>query len=287
VVTCAPKLSPFLQDGKGAEMALHNDMSRVGRAAFLCSLACLRAQSPAADNSARAFEVASVKPSNCGQCGLARTTPGGEGYRAEGATLRILMSVAYRVDVRQISGGPSWLAADRFDISAKAARPGTPEELHAMLRSLLEERFHLKVRHESRQESVWNLVVAKDGVKMPVHDPGDTDYPPIHGQAKDAPGGGRCPGLAGQNVSMDSFVRALTRLLGRPVFDKTGLASRYDLSVIFAGEGARSGGGAASANPNCPDAFSALPSQLGLKLEAAKGSVEYLIVEHAEKPSEN
>jgi uncharacterized protein (TIGR03435 family) len=74
-----------------------------------------------------------------------------------------------------------------------------------MLRTLLEERFHLRVRHEPRQESVWSLTVARGGLKMPIHDPEDKDYPPIHGQSK-----GGCPGLEAQNVSTDSFVRALT-----------------------------------------------------------------------------
>jgi uncharacterized protein (TIGR03435 family) len=79
--------------------------------------------------------------------------------------------------------------------------------------------------------------------------------------------------------------------VGRPIIDKTDLPARYDLDVIFRGEGARSGGDAsgkgAAANPDCPDAFSALPSRLGLKLEAAKGSVDYLIIEHVEKPTAN
>jgi uncharacterized protein (TIGR03435 family) len=108
-----------------------------------------------------------------------------------------------------------------------------------MLRTLLEERFYLRVRNEPRQESVWNLVVAKGGLKMPVHDPSDKDYPAIHGQSKRAPDGSVCPGLQAQNVSMDSFVRALTRLMGRAVFDKTDLPARYDLDVIFRGESPR------------------------------------------------
>lgn len=272
-------------------MAVQKPTAGIPRIAFASDLICLYAQTPSGEKEALTFDVASVKPSDCRPCGSARTTPGGLGYDAAGATLLTLVSVAYRVDQRQISGGPSWMTTERFDIAARAARPSTPVELHRMLRTLLEERFYLRVRNEPRQESVWNLVVAKGGLKMPVHDPSDKDYPAIHGQSKRAPDGSVCPGLQAQNVSMDSFVRALTRLMGRAVFDKTDLPARYDLDVIFRGESTRSGGDGSgtgkTANPDCPDALSALPSQLGLKLEPAKGPVDYLIVEHVERPSAN
>jgi uncharacterized protein (TIGR03435 family) len=272
-------------------MAAQKRVAGIALTIFASGLICLQAQTPGGEKEVLAFDVASVKPSDCRQCGSTRAINGGLGYEAQGATLLSLISVAYRADQRQISGGPSWMTTERFDIAAKAARPSTPAELHSMLRTLLEERFHLTVRHEPRQESVWTLVVAKGGLKMPLHDPEDKDYPPIHGQSKRTPGGSVCPGLQARNVSMDSFVRALTRVMGRAVFDKTGLPARYDLDVIFSGEGARSGGDAGgagkTANLNCPDAFSALPSQLGLKLEATKGPVDYLIVEHAEHPTAN
>src|ERR1700678_2445861 len=98
------------------------------------------------------------------------------------------MTIAYQVTDRQISGGPSWINADRFNIDAKAARPRTNDELHTMLAHLLEERFHLTLRRENRQESVLVLVVDKGGSKMPVHDPEDKDYPPIGGGGPRAAG---------------------------------------------------------------------------------------------------
>jgi uncharacterized protein (TIGR03435 family) len=268
-------------------MVAQKPTARIALIAFASGLMCLPAQTPGTEKESLAFDVASVKPSDCRQCGGTRTTPGGLGYDAQGATLRTLITAAYRVDLRQVSGGPAWMRTDRFDIAAKAAHPSTPPELHTMLRTLLEERFHLQVRHELRQESVWNLTVTKGGVKMPAHDPDDKDYPAIHGQSKRTPGGSSCPGLQAPNVSMDSFVFALTRIIGRPVIDKTGLSARYDLDVIFRGEGSRSNGKDGTADLDCPDAFAALPSQLGLKLEPAKGSVDYLIVEHVEKPTAN
>src|ERR1035438_7428106 len=77
------------------------------------------------------FEVASVKPSpGCPpSCGLIRQMPGGMRYHGEGVPLRVAMTVAYTVTDRQISGGPSWMSTERFEIEAKAARPSTPDEL--------------------------------------------------------------------------------------------------------------------------------------------------------------
>jgi uncharacterized protein (TIGR03435 family) len=116
-----------------------------------------RAQAQAEGNDALSFEVASVKPSSgCPpSCGLIRPSNGSQGYHAEGASLRSLMTVAYTVTERQISGGPSWMNTEGFDIEAKAERPHTTDELHTMLQHLLEERFHLKLRRETNRCGPW------------------------------------------------------------------------------------------------------------------------------------
>jgi uncharacterized protein (TIGR03435 family) len=255
---------------------------------FTC---CLLAQPQTDPNDPLTFEVASVKASTAGcppECGLVRPLPGNRQYHAEGATLRSLMTIAYQVTDRQISGGPSWLNSDRFNIDAKAARPRNNDELHTMLAHLLEERFHLKIRRENRQESVMALVVDKGGSKMPVHDPEDKDYPPIGGRGGRGADGLICPGLDGHNVMMNYFAFYLSRVLGKAVIDKTGLPARYDVSVQFAPDAAQLGpDGAAMISPDCQDISVSLPKQLGLRLEPTKGPVEYLVVEHAEKPTEN
>jgi uncharacterized protein (TIGR03435 family) len=251
----------------------------------------LRAQPQTEDKDPLTFEVASVKPSAPGgRGGLIRQMPGGQRYHAEGAPLRLLMTVAYTVTDRQISGGPSWMSTDRFDIEAKAERPRTSDELHVMLQHLLEERFHLKLRRETREESAWALVMAKGGSRMPVHDPGDMDHPPIGGQLVRGADGSVCPGLKGQNVTMDYFAFMLSRTMDRSVIDRTGLPSRYDVNLQFLPDALQlkgPDGGGPAISPDCSDIFSALPKQLGLRLESAKGPVEFLVVEHADKPTEN
>ena len=238
------------------------------------------------------FEVASVKPSaGCPPaCGLIRQMPGGQTYHIEGAPLRLLMTVAYTVTDRQISGGPTWINTDRFDIEAKAARPRTSDELHVMLQHLLEDRFQLQVRREKREEPVWALLVDKSGSKMPVHDAADLDHPPMGLQGVRQPDGGMCGALNGRNVTMEYLAFTLSRSMDRAVIDRTGLPARYDLSLQFLPDIARKAGtdgDGPTVSPDCADLPTALVKQLGLKLESAKGPMEYLVVDHAEKPAGN
>jgi uncharacterized protein (TIGR03435 family) len=250
----------------------------------------IRAQSQTEAQDPLTFDVASVKPVP-ERFGLIHQLPGNQTYEIKGAWLRLIMTVAYQVTDRQISGGPSWMTSDFFDVTAKAARRRTSDELHMMLQHLLEERFHLKVRREARQETVWALVVDKGGPKMPVHDAEDKVHEPIGGEMVRKSDDTVCFGNTGQNVTMNYFAFFLSRGLDRGVIDRTGLPGSYDVKLQYVPEGlrmgGRDGGGGPEISPDCSDIFSALPKQLGLRLESAKGPVEYLVVEHAEKPAEN
>jgi uncharacterized protein (TIGR03435 family) len=230
------------------------------------------------------FEVASVKPSAPGgRGGIVRPLPGNQTYIVQNMPLRLIMTVAYSVTDRQIAGGPDWIATDPFDITAKAGRSCTTDELHVMLQRLLEERFQLKVRHETRELPVWALVVDKGGPKLPPHDPGDLDHPPL----------GLGPnrrGLAGPNVNINYFAFVLSRLLDRNVIDRTGLTGYYDISLDFARDplpGPRLDGAEPVPAADSPNIFTALREQLGLRLESSRGPVEFLVIEHAQKPSAN
>jgi uncharacterized protein (TIGR03435 family) len=252
----------------------------------------VRAQSQAADKEPLVFDVASVKPSaGCPPaCGLIRQMPGGLTYHGEGVPLRVAMTVAYTVTDQQISGGPSWINTDRFDIEAKAAHPSTSDELHVMLQHLLEERFQLKLRRETREQPVWALVVDKGGSKMKAHDPADLDHPPMGLRAVRGSDGSFCGGLTGQNVTMEYLAFTLSRSTDRRVIDRTALPARYDVNLQFLPDAAKTAGpdgSGAAISPDCADLAAALPKQLGLKLESAKGPVEFLVVEHAEKPTGN
>jgi uncharacterized protein (TIGR03435 family) len=255
---------------------MKNSRIRTGLAAATIFGMCVGAQTPLA------FDVASVKPAAPGgRGGIVRQMPGNQRYIASNVPLRLIMTVAYSVTDRQISGGPSWVARDPFDIDAKAAKPGTSDDLHVMLAHLLEERFKLSLRHETRELPLYELVVDKNGPKMPEHDPADLDHPPM---------GGTADGMKGTNVTMNYFAFILSRNLDRSVIDKTGLTVRYDVSLQYAREGPnriRPDGVAAPVESEGPTIFTAVREQLGLKLVPARGPVEFLVIEHAEKPAAN
>jgi uncharacterized protein (TIGR03435 family) len=248
----------------------------------------IEAQQPATDKAPLVFEVASVKPTPPDERrGIVHQLPGNQSYEAIGMPLRVIMTVAYTVTDRQISGGPDWVSTDRWNIEAKAERRGTSDELHDALARLLEERFKLKIRRETRELPAYLLTVDKNGSKMPVHDAADMRHEPIAGRLQNGE-----LYLSGQNVMMNYFAFVLSRALPQNVVDKTGLSDHYDVEFHYVPDvppGARLGpdGAPPPPQPDGPDIFTALREQLGLRLEKGKGPVEYLVIEHVEKPSEN
>jgi uncharacterized protein (TIGR03435 family) len=231
------------------------------------------------------FEVASVKPTPPGEGrGIVHQLPGGQSYEAIGAPLRVIMTVAYTVTDRQISGGPDWINNDLWNIEAKAQRRGTSDELHDALAHLIEDRFKLKLRRETRDLPAYLLTVGNKGLNMPVHNAADLVHEPIGGRFQDGE-----LHLLGQNVAMNYFAFFLSRALPLNVVDKTGLQDHYDVNLHYVPEGRAGGDGGAPVPPSAdgPDLITALREQLGLRLTKGKAPVEYLVIEHVAKPSEN
>ena len=132
------------------------------------------------------YEVASIKPNKSGT-NMIRLMFNPSGLSGTNVTLAMLIRTAYGVEENQISGGPSWLKSDHYDVDAKMDSP-TAEALHKlaedqrrlaiqhMLQALLADRFKLAVHHDSKELSIYALVVAKSGPKLQQAKPGDT-YP--------------------------------------------------------------------------------------------------------------
>jgi uncharacterized protein (TIGR03435 family) len=144
-----------------------------------------------------------------------------------------------------------------------------------MLRSLLEDRFRLKVHREIREQPVYSLGVAKEGPKLKTS------------SADEQPG--MALGSKGQTIEMRFSKWTMARLArqisvneGRKVLDKTELSGEYDFTLSYVDDRRAVGG-----QQDGPSLFTALQEQLGLKLESQKGPVEVLVIEHADKPSEN
>jgi uncharacterized protein (TIGR03435 family) len=232
----------------------------------------MRAQGPATGPE---FEVASVKP-NKPQPGPLRVSTSVENGRLNfiNVTLKNCIRQAFSLRPYQISGGPGWLADDRFDVIAKAAGPADKAQVMRMLQTLLADRFKLKFHIETKEMPVYSLVVAKNGLKIKeANDDGNgtqIDGDPQHP-------------LSARNISMAGFAGTLSRLqeLDRPVIDATGLKGVFNLSLNYSPDDA-----APSDNAG-PSIFTALTEQLGLKLEAGKGPVDILVIDHVEKPSDN
>jgi uncharacterized protein (TIGR03435 family) len=228
------------------------------------------------------FEVASIKPSNSAQVSL-RLSPSGV-FDAGGTSLSDLIKFAYDLHPRQIVGGPSWLQSERYDVTAKPEKSGKPsgEQLKAMVRGLLEDRFQLTSHHDQRELPVYAITVAKSGIKMLEND-SDPNGLPTFGVGLRV--------LQLTNATMAELARILqASILDRPAVDRTGLAStRYDLMLKWTPDPLQPGGGeprSDTANPP-PDLFTAFQEQLGLRLESTKGLVDVLVIDRVEKPSAN
>jgi uncharacterized protein (TIGR03435 family) len=168
-------------------------------------------------------------------------------------------------------------------------------EQQPMLQALLAERFKLGLHRETKELPVYNLVIAKNGPKLSEAKPGDT-YP---GGLTGLDGGGAHEVRVGRGVIIGQAIRTgevakvLTLAMGRPVLDKTGLKSIYDVKLEWAPESQGTifnqprSDAAQSQESSGPSIFTAIQEQLGLKLESTKGPVEILVIDHVEKPSEN
>lgn len=244
------------------------------------------------------FDVASIKPTrSAGDFVGIRPAPGGERYIASNVTLKLMITVAYRIRADQVSGGPAWLDADRYDMNAKAERPSSIEELHAMLQDLLAERFKLRFHRETRELAVYALTVDKDGPKLKAHEAQSGGDPWIEPKADFGVANGRLKMTwHATSASMDFFAWRLSMMLDRPATDQTHLNGSYDFDLAFtqelppppantpAGAVFLGGGPVDASNSNLVEA---MRQQLGLKLERQKGPVEILVIDQAEKPAEN
>jgi uncharacterized protein (TIGR03435 family) len=273
-----------------SKMTSGMNLSRAG-AVVAIALALARAQTGSAGRPE--FEVASIRPSKPG-------TPSSFGLSGgANVTLKTLIAFAYQLQEHRILGGPGWISSDRFDIEAKAPDPKTPpDQMKLMLQSLFADRFKLAVHHETKQSNVYALVVAKGGPKIKLS--ADQTSPDVNGPSP--PGAGPNHGairlgagsMIGNAVPLSRFANLLSQRLDRLVIDKTNLTGRFDLRLQWTpnvednplsptGDPLPPAPGDASA----PSIFVAIQEQLGLKLEAAKGPVDFLVIDRVEKPSEN
>jgi bla regulator protein blaR1 len=203
-----------------------------------------------------------------------------------------------------IEGGPDWIHSERFAINAKA--DGQPSILMMegpMLQTILEDRFKLKIHRETRQGPVYELALGKGSPKLKPLQDGICIPVVLGGPLPLAPDGQHlCRRMASPRGNVDIEGGTLTMLadllgmvLDRPVIDKTGITSNFEIQLAFTPEDSAAprpvtvdpGASAAVRAPDAPSIFQAIQEQLGLRLAPAQGPVDVLVIDHVERPSEN
>jgi uncharacterized protein (TIGR03435 family) len=254
------------------------------------------------DQKAPAIEVASVKPNTT------KDTRISAGYSQSGLfhftnyPLRALIDWAYTpVPWSHISGGPAWINVERFDIVVKLEGPKpTVDQLRITLRSLLMDRFKFVAHTETREGPIYQLVRARPDGRLGEHMRPvavdcslDESYrlPP---QCLDA---GFWPGLiAGGAMTMPLLADTLRDAVEdhREVRDRTGLTGAFAVDLRFRPDEIRPATALdppdiakaiAAIDPNGPSLFTALEEQLGLKLEPKKEPIDFVVIEHVERPT--
>ncbi len=217
-------------------------------------------------------------------------------FEATNLPMKALIQIAYGFDAPVVDA-PDWLIHTFYDIQARSDEAADTRltkltdnevrlEKRNAIRVLLADRLGLKTHLETRNSSIYNLVIVKGGIKMQAV---PTPPPPANGEAPPPPppanvqAHGSQHGLefVGSNASMRAICGALSSMVEAPVVDKTGLIGTYNYTLQF-------GRPWSEHDPESwPSIFTAVQEQLGLKLEAVHESVPNLVIDHITKPTEN
>ena len=243
---------------------------------------------PMAADANPVFEVATIKPSNPDTPGNQIRVAPPRRFFTTNTTLSDLIRFAYGVHARQITGAPSWVESDRYDVDAKFDREGIPNEkqLKSMVQKLLAERFQLGFHRDKKELSVYAIVPGK-GSKLAKSDGDPNGLPGLFFRQLGA--------LNVRNANMTDFANLLqSTVLDRPVVDQSGLTGRFDFTLNwtpdefqFGGAGRRAAAAAANQADAPPNLFTAIQEQMGFKLDSTKAPAEVLVIDKVEKPSEN
>jgi bla regulator protein BlaR1 len=229
-----------------------------------------------------AFDVASIKRSDPDTGGSGKQSSGeGDGGgrlrftpgRVTGTKVsaRRIILEAYHVTPHQLSGGPGWLDSERFDLDAKTGAAASETQIRTMLQTMLDDRFKLVLRRETKEIPVYALMVAKNGSKLREWNTNEDGIQlplPKMARREDA------VGYFMDRGKMQTFIDDLSRnpSIDRPVLDRTGLQGAYLFYLAFGPD---------------DNMITATQDQLGLRLETQRAPMDILVIDHIEKPSEN
>lgn len=269
-------------------------------ALFIAAVCPTRAR--AQSSPAQSFDVVSIKPNQSVNVGtsLGDNVPGR--FTTRNNSLLYLIEYAYDMKQSQIEGLPAWADSEKYDIDAKVDDPAAIQEktlsrdekvklAKTRVRSMLADRFELRLHHETREMPVLELIAAKGGPKLV-----ETAATPAPGDPHPLPPGSAMMRVDGTEMTITSNQTPLLTLVnilsgqpelnGRILVDQTGLSGKYTFTLQWAPQ-RLSGGPAGPSDMAPPSLFAALQEQLGLRLESAKTPVDLLIIDHVEQPSPN
>ncbi len=240
-----------------------------------------------------AFEVASVKRNNSATDSMRFSPPSNGQFAVANVSLKVLISYGFNVQGSDISGDPAWVASDKYDVTAKAAKANLSlDQYRLMVQALITDRFKLAAHRETKQRNGFMLVTAKAGLKIAAAD----------AQSCAERGATTCgtfftgpSSLDARKMSMAQFANTLSMVLGAPVLDKTGIPGSFDIHLDFIPEGSNLTGrgplpldAATGDDASKPSLFTALQQQIGLRLESEKLPATILVSDHIERtPREN
>ena len=244
-------------------------------AGFAAALLSVAAVVDAADVRPQ-FEVASVRPNDSGT-GVDRIRNVNGTFEVVNVSLKRVVAMAWGIqDSREyLIRGPEWIDEKNFDVAARYPAATSRTDTLLMLQRLLEERFHMVLKHESREVSAYAFDVGKGGPKLPraAEGPDDPCGMPRGGFRVLK---GHATGCA---VTMQGLADRLSRSsfgLDRPVIDMTGLEDAYNVTLDFADP-------AHPEDSSKPSLVTAVQEQLGLRLEARKIRLDVLVIDRADK----
>ena len=246
------------------------------------------------------FDVVSVKPnSSDGRRGI-RSTRGR--FVGTNQPLSRYILEAYGVLPHELVDAPDWIFRERFDIEAtlpdgtlirRVVQPrGGTRFLPPIFHAILEERFGLRVRWETREGQIYRLVRTRPNGELGPHlRRVATDCTPQPPKVSPCSLGGftngRNVGYGAVGVDWPGYlVGHLVERLRTTVLDETGLSGPFDVRLEWTPDLTPSGGDAAAMS-EAVSLFTALQEQLGLKLEPARGPVDVLVIEHVQRPTAN
>jgi uncharacterized protein (TIGR03435 family) len=285
----------------------------------VASAIAAHAQSSTAAVPEPTFDVVSIKPNVTGAGGFSTSGRPGGGFAMTNGTLSMLIAQGY-TGQEQVIGLPDWATSTRYDViatGASAIQTPTPDQRRAMSRALLADRFKFAAHYETREVPAFDLVLARsDGKFGPSLVPSDIDcvaygaaqraaaeaaraagappppprpfsmtdpLPPCSQRSSGSTAGRRFEG----HMTLASVASMVRSTAGRFVVDKTGLTGYYNVRLEHATGTAVGGSDTVAAAGELPNIFTALQEQLGLKLEPSRATVQVLVIDHVEPPTEN